>query len=323
MSPFQRSTRRLLELSRRGELRQSYLLSGDRLGEVSDFARRWVRLLACDFAAGRDEACGECASCRMWTGNSHPRVQSLAPTSKSREIPVADMRAFMQRFDFRAEEGRHQIGLIFEAECLNTESQNAFLKTLEEPPTGAIFILVSCRNERLLPTIRSRCQVVNLMSNEPLLDPSLLAGLQPLLALLRPGAGAGAGLKAADGMLALFKGMKERAAIEIEEAIAAELEASQDEEAPKKKDKDRAEALAGARYRSLRDQVLVIIEAWAAEASAGDAATRPHQVFSGEALSPLQSARLADLIESLKLDLGFNMNEALAVECFCTQAAKK
>ncbi|MEN9359822.1 MAG: hypothetical protein RL095_1357 [Verrucomicrobiota bacterium] len=323
MTPFQRSTRRLLELSRRGELRQSYLLSGDRLGELSSFARTWVRLLACDFAAGRDEACGTCSSCRMWSGDKHPRLHALAPTSKSREIPVAEMRNFMQRFDFRAEEGRHQIGLVIEAECLNQESQNAFLKTLEEPPAGAIFILVSCRNERLLPTIRSRCQIVNLMSNDPILDPALLASLQPLLSLLRPGSGAAAGLKAADGLLALFKAMKERASMEIEEALANELEAGQDDDAPKKKDKERAEALAGARYRALRDQVLSILETWVAEASAGQDAARPHQIFTGESLSPLQSARLADLIESLKIDLNFNLNETLAVECFCTQAAKK
>jgi DNA polymerase-3 subunit delta' len=113
------------------------------------------------FAAGlvcADNGCGECDTCRRVLSGIHPDVEIVSPEGnfiRKEEITDINMHAVYRPFEARA-----KVYVLFEAESFNTEAANAFLKTLEEPPSHVHFILVSDRPERLPPTIVSRCQPV-------------------------------------------------------------------------------------------------------------------------------------------------------------------
>lgn len=106
------------------------------------------------------EGCGECPDCRAVARGGHPDVHHLAPSSKSRQIVVDDIRRMRESVYLAALEDNWKVFLIEDADRMNPAAQNAFLKTLEEPPRKSVLILVTSQPGRLLPTILSRCQKV-------------------------------------------------------------------------------------------------------------------------------------------------------------------
>ncbi len=116
---------------------------------------------ALDLAAGlacAEGGCGVCSTCRRVRQGLHPDVEIVAPEGsfiRKEEITAINMHAVYRPFEARA-----KVYVFLEADSFNTESANAFLKTLEEPPPHVYFILVTDHAERLLPTVVSRCQVV-------------------------------------------------------------------------------------------------------------------------------------------------------------------
>lgn len=146
------------------------------------------RILLCPHTsvdlAGQTVACGQCESCRLIASNNHPDLhiirKELAATSsvtklrgrKQMNIPIDVLREHVvggTTLDGRFHDapafktpmlGHHKVFIIDEAELMDREGQNALLKTLEEPPAGTFLILVTTREELLLPTVRSRCQRV-------------------------------------------------------------------------------------------------------------------------------------------------------------------
>ena len=106
----------------------------------------------------RDEdACGECASCRRIARGVHADVVVVEP-GESGTIKIDAIRDVIERAAYRPFEGRRRVVIIDEAEQIVPAAQDALLKTLEEPPNGTTFVLVTAAPEMLLPTIRSRCQ---------------------------------------------------------------------------------------------------------------------------------------------------------------------
>ncbi len=119
------------------------------------------------------EGCGACAACGRVIRRSHPDVAWLMPEDEqisrklagrsdfnhtpSREIRVEQVRSLQERLALRPLEGGRRVVIVASAHKLNTQAQNAFLKTLEEPPSGTVLVLIASEPERLLPTIRSRC----------------------------------------------------------------------------------------------------------------------------------------------------------------------
>ena len=126
--------------------------------------------------SGPDGGCSTCPSCRRVAALSHPDVHVVMPESEdmrllstrtskevakaSDEIKIDQIRQAQNRISLKPFEGRKNILIVDGAEALNVAAQNAFLKTLEEPPGEALILLVTSMPQSLLPTIRSRCQEI-------------------------------------------------------------------------------------------------------------------------------------------------------------------
>jgi DNA polymerase III delta' subunit len=131
--------------------------------------------LAHDVAAGllclapdpADRPCRACRACRAFEHGNHPDVHRLAPTGAGNVIPIGGreergVRDLVRDLALLPVEGGARVALVIAADRMTEDAQAAFLKTLEEPPIGAILILTASDEERLLPTIRSRCVRIRL-----------------------------------------------------------------------------------------------------------------------------------------------------------------
>jgi DNA polymerase-3 subunit delta' len=103
-----------------------------------------------------EDACGECASCRRIARGVHPDVIVIEP-GESGSIKVEQVREVIDRAAYRPFEGRRRVVIVDEADAMMASAQSALLKTLEEPPSASVFVLVSSRPDALLPTVLSRC----------------------------------------------------------------------------------------------------------------------------------------------------------------------
>lgn len=102
------------------------------------------------------DACGECTSCRRIARGSHPDVIIVEP-GDSGSIKIEAVRDVIDRAGYRPFEGRRRVVIVDDADALVPAAQNALLKTLEEPPSASVFVLVSAMPDTLLPTVLSRC----------------------------------------------------------------------------------------------------------------------------------------------------------------------
>jgi DNA polymerase-3 subunit delta' len=102
------------------------------------------------------DACGTCPSCARIARGVHPDVITLSP-GESGAIKIEAVRDVIDRAGYRPFEGRRRVVIVDEADALVPAAQNALLKTLEEPPSASIFLLVTASPDALLPTVRSRC----------------------------------------------------------------------------------------------------------------------------------------------------------------------
>lgn len=129
------------------------------------------RTPASDPAGGEPDACGACPACRKIAAGTHPDVAVIGPAEKA-AIDIDQVREMIARAGRRAYEGTTKVWILDPADRMQDPAANAFLKTLEEPPGAALFILLATTVGGLLPTIRSRCQAVRF---DPLDEGSLAA----------------------------------------------------------------------------------------------------------------------------------------------------
>ena len=178
----------LLNVSRTERIGHAYLVAGDDIAFLEQFARAWIQVCACTSRRTDGEACGECTACRQLTRGTYSDLSVLRPTSRSRQIRVGAVRDFDHQLALTAPPGRLKAGLIVEADRSVVQGQNAFLKTLEEPPRQCMLVLVSTQPRNLLPTIRSRCQTVSVLKNKLSYESAAERGLFSILPLIRRGA---------------------------------------------------------------------------------------------------------------------------------------
>jgi DNA polymerase-3 subunit delta' len=161
--------RRILELlSRsvaRGSVPPSLIFAGPRgvgkrrVAEALAQAVNCLAPLAGDGAASRPlpfDACGDCAACSRIARGVHPDVVIVEPGDTG-SIKIDAVRDLIERAAYRPFEGRRRVAIVDDADAMVGGAQNALLKTLEEPPSASIFILVTSRPDVLLDTVRSRC----------------------------------------------------------------------------------------------------------------------------------------------------------------------
>lgn len=149
---------RLDRARRDGRLPHALLLSGPSGLGKSVFARRLSDALVC--AGGDGDACGRCAACRQAAAGSHPDQRWIGPEAPGKAIRIDAIRDVIRHDALTAQPGGYRVTVIDPADAMNRAAANALLKTLEEPASRSVLILVSSHPDRLLPTIRSRCQIV-------------------------------------------------------------------------------------------------------------------------------------------------------------------
>ncbi len=139
----------------RGTLPPSLLFTGPEGVGKRLVAQAVAEALNCLSPAGRD-ACGSCPACRRIARGSHPDVLAIDPPEVG-ATKIESVRPAIAAAAYRPFEGRCRVVIVNDADRLTDDAEAALLKSLEEPPAGTVFILVSSRPETLLATIRSRC----------------------------------------------------------------------------------------------------------------------------------------------------------------------
>jgi DNA polymerase III delta' subunit len=124
-------------------------------------------VLVCRAEDPRVRPCRECRGCRAFEHGNHPDVHRLGPTGAGLVIPIGGrdergIRDLVRDLSLLPVEGGARVAIVTDADRMTEDAQSAFLKTLEEPPAGTVLLLTATDEERLLPTIRSRCSRIRL-----------------------------------------------------------------------------------------------------------------------------------------------------------------
>ncbi|WP_426061019.1 DNA polymerase III subunit gamma/tau [Hymenobacter sp. B1770] len=137
-------------------LAQAFLFCGPRGVGKTTCARILAKTINCTNLSAETEACGTCPSCVAFQDNASFNVHELDAASNN---SVEDIRSLVEQVRYAPQAGKYKIYIIDEVHMLSNAAFNAFLKTLEEPPSYAIFILATTERHKIIPTILSRCQI--------------------------------------------------------------------------------------------------------------------------------------------------------------------
>ncbi len=140
---------------KRGQLAHAYLFCGPRGVGKTTTARIFAKMINCSNPGPDMEPCGECESCVSFKEGRSYCIHELDAASNN---SVEDIKALMDQVQVPPQVGKYSVYIIDEVHMLSAAAFNAFLKTLEEPPAHAIFILATTEKHKILPTILSRCQ---------------------------------------------------------------------------------------------------------------------------------------------------------------------
>lgn len=139
-----------------GKLAHAYLFCGPRGVGKTTCARIFAKAINCEHPREDGEACNECESCKSFNEQRSYNIFELDAASNN---SVENIKALMEQTRIPPQIGRYKVFIIDEVHMLSTAAFNAFLKTLEEPPSHVIFILATTEKHKILPTILSRCQI--------------------------------------------------------------------------------------------------------------------------------------------------------------------
>jgi DNA polymerase-3 subunit gamma/tau len=139
-----------------GRLAHAYLFCGPRGVGKTTCARIFAKTINCEHPTAEGEACNECPSCRAFNEQRSYNINELDAASNN---SVDNIRDLTDQVRIPPQTGRYRVFIIDEVHMLSQAAFNAFLKTLEEPPEYAIFILATTEKQKVIPTILSRCQI--------------------------------------------------------------------------------------------------------------------------------------------------------------------
>lgn len=314
---------------------QAYLLVGDQPELLNSFASAWAQTAACLHSDENGAACQKCRPCQLMQNRSYAEFYTLAPQSKSRIITIDAMREFENLLSLSSSADRLKIGLISEAECLGAEAQNAFLKTLEEPPPRTMLLLTSTRPRQLLPTIRSRCQTLLLLKNKQEYPLAKQYGLFEILAKTRRQAGVKVAQQSGSGIQNILESLRQ----EAENSVAASWDQRWEDSAEgnkallKKLEEQRA-IKTESEYVRMREELLDAMLTWFQQRLLRAAGVKdellPHPEFldldvkikPGEQSMHICEQDLLWMEELLRA-LKANVDEALALEVFLLSVCEK
>jgi len=155
----------VLQQQHAGKLPHALLMLGPQgLGKL-DFALHLAHGLLCNVPNDQGDACGECAACKLITVDTHPDLFILQAEERGKAIKVDDVRELSRKLNLTSQYGGYKLAIIVDAHDMNINASNSLLKTLEEPPSETLLILVSSNPQKLPITVRSRCQAI--MFNTP------------------------------------------------------------------------------------------------------------------------------------------------------------
>jgi DNA polymerase III subunit delta' len=252
----------------RGRLAHGYLFSGNQLEELEGLARALAKTLNCrnplrGIGGVALDSCDKCLTCSKIENHNHPDVHWVRPESKTRVILIDQIRELMRDINLKPSEAEYKVAVIVGADRLNTQAANAFLKTLEEPPSKSILILLTTDPQRILETILSRCLRLSFSGQAEF---RLTARQREWLAAFA--AQAAAPQKSLLGRYRLIDQLLQqlsRLKTATEETLAARSPLQQYEDTEKSlKEKWESELSAAveAEYRRQRSDLLAILQAW-------------------------------------------------------------
>lgn len=138
------------------QLAHAFLFCGPRGVGKTTCARILAKTINCENVSPEGEACNQCHSCKSFNEGTSLNIHELDAASNN---SVDDIRSLVEQVRFAPQAGKYKVYIIDEVHMLSSSAFNAFLKTLEEPPPYAIFILATTEKHKILPTILSRCQI--------------------------------------------------------------------------------------------------------------------------------------------------------------------
>jgi len=170
----QHVTQTLKNALQNDKLAHAFLFCGPRGVGKTTCARILAKVLNCQNVGEDFEPCDTCASCRAFNQNASFNITELDAASNN---SVEHIRALIEQVRFQPQQGKYKVFIIDEVHMLSQQAFNAFLKTLEEPPPYAIFILATTEKHKIIPTILSRCQIFDFRRIQV---PDMVAHLQAI-----------------------------------------------------------------------------------------------------------------------------------------------
>ncbi len=328
-----------------GRLAHAYLIHSDDPEVREEFALLAAMIAACPNISPDGAPCETCNSCHGLLTDAYPELYRLTPRGKMYMIKVGDspnpemntLRWFEEMFYMTSTSiAGKKIGIVSDCDRMNKESQNAFLKTLEEPPSDTFFILTTGNPLALLPTTRSRCQLLPLLCNRCKFEFNEVKDLFSALHQLQFSAQDAADAElCAEILINVYSNLERGAKATMEERWKERLEQAEELEPPIKKRIVAAfEDAAIGEFMRERQYYVGAIHTWFAQvyqlASGADIMTLanpeifnenpvPDSLNADRALKQLQQA------EEFSISMNYNMGSSgqqLAIRAFCMNAAK-
>lgn len=263
----------------------------------------------------------------MWGNIESEYCRLVRPKSRTRRILIEDIREIEPFFQQKALPGKWKIGIFLEAEMLNENAENAFLKTLEEPPQNSFIVLVTVHPEQLMTTIRSRCVRVDVYnpervaSNSPLVDSLLPAWLMLMESLGSEVAAMAFRMELATQLTSLKEGIRARCEKEVK-MLSKEIAKSSGVLDWESQQEGTTTATIEMEYLQARDAIFDFMIAWLGDVlthQAGGMAIRfpeyetyIQNLMTQETIPSL--LRRIEAIEQLRADLKTNVHEQIALD---------